>query len=380
MIKKISFILMMALSLLSCSHDLKFENIFDPNCDPSLWAPGNLTITPIAYNQIKLTWTKSTYNVEGYKISRKVGTGTWQEDIATVNANVLEWTDNTVNSIQNYEYKVRAYFQSHQSDYSNINIYNYYFVYVQGSTFQMGSTSGDSDEQPVHSVTLSSFYIGKYEVTQGEWQAVIGSNPASGYGVGANYPVYDVNWYGVLVYCNKRSIQEGLTPCYAKGGDTNPNNWGTIPTSSNSEWSAITCNWSANGYRLPSEAEWEFAARGGNQSQGYTYSGSNAIDNVAWNYSNSDNSTHTVGTKAPNELGIYDMSGNVWEWCWDWYGSYTSSAQTNPHGAMYGSRRVGRGGSWHYGDSYCRVAYRVSYGYPDISGSLIGFRLSRTIP
>ncbi|HPM01936.1 MAG TPA: fibronectin type III domain-containing protein, partial [Candidatus Cloacimonadota bacterium] len=115
MIKKISFILMMALSLLSCSHDLKFENIFDPNCDPSLWAPGNLTITPIAYNQIKLTWTKSTYNVEGYKISRKVGTGTWQEDIATVNANVLEWIDTNAPYGTSYSYKVKAYAGTHVS-------------------------------------------------------------------------------------------------------------------------------------------------------------------------------------------------------------------------------------------------------------------------
>jgi len=330
-----------------------------------LSAPSNLAIIPQSATSIKLTWHDNNQFEQGFKISRKIGSGAWEEDIATVNANVLEWIDSAVNSTQFFEYKIRAYFQNYQSDYSNTVIFDMSrFVYVQGGTFQMGSSSGDSDEEPIHSVTLSSFYIGRYEVTQGEWQSVMTGN-ANGISATPSYfsgnstrPVEGVSWYDIMVYCNRRSIQEGLTPCYAKGGITNPNNWGTVPTSTNVEWDAITCNWSANGYRLPTEAEWEFAAKGGNQSQGYTYSGSNIIGNVAWYSSNSGSTTHPAGTKAPNELGIYDMSGNVWEWCWDWYGSYSSSAQTNPHGATSGSRRVYRGGSWSNGGGYCRVANR----------------------
>ncbi|MBP7564165.1 MAG: formylglycine-generating enzyme family protein, partial [Candidatus Cloacimonetes bacterium] len=196
-------------------------------------------------------------------------------------------------------------------------------VKVEGGTFQMGSTNGESDEKPVHSVTVSSFFIGKYEVTQKEWQAVMGDNPS--HFKGDNKPVEQVTWYQTVEFCNKLSQKEDLTPAYAING------------------TSVSCNWNADGYRLPSEAEWEFAARGGKLSKDYTYSGSNNLDEVGWYSSNSDD-THEVGTKKANELGIYDMSGNVWEWCWDLYDSYTSSAQTNPRGASSGSGRVGRGG------------------------------------
>jgi len=177
------------------------------------------------------------------------------------------------------------------------------FVFVEGGTFQMGSNDGDSDEKPVHSVTVSSFYVGKFEVTQKEYQNVMGKNPS--YFKGENNPVENVTWYDAVKYCNKRSEKEGRTPSY----NINGNN--------------VTCDFSANGYRLPTEAEWEYAARGGNKSQNYKYSGSNKIGDVAWYDSNSGLRTHPVGQKAPNELGIYDMTGNVWEWCWDWYdGNY----------------------------------------------------------
>jgi len=251
-------------------------------------------------------------------------------------------------------------------------------VAVTGGTFQMGSISGPS---PVHSVTISSFYIGKYEVTQTEWVATMGTNPS--YFTGdLNRPVEQVSWYDIMVYCNKRSIAESLTPCYTINSSTNPSDWGTVPTSTNTTWNAVICNWSANGYRLPTEAEWEFAARGGNSSNGYTYSGSNTIGDVAWYYDNSQvggiYTTHAVGTKAPNELGIYDMSGNVCEWNWDWYASYGSSAQTNPTGATNGTDRMLRGCSFYYTDDEgCSVTdrsicepYGIIYDF--------GFRLART--
>jgi formylglycine-generating enzyme required for sulfatase activity len=226
-------------------------------------------------------------------------------------------------------------------------------VFVKGGTFQMGSNSGDSDENPVHTVTVSDFYIGKYEVTQKEWKEVMGNNRK-----GDNLPVEQVSWYDAVEFCNKKSRKEGLTPCYSGSGKN------------------ITCNFNANGYRLPTEAEWEYAARGGNKSRNYKYSGSNTIGDVAWYQSNSGSKTHPVGKKQANELGLYDMSGNVWEWCWDWYGNYSSSSQTNPRGASYGSNRVFRGGSWYYNAFSCRVADRLNRN-PGSSGNFIGFRLVR---
>ena len=228
-------------------------------------------------------------------------------------------------------------------------------VYVEGGTFQMGSNSEEGNrEKPIHSVTLSSFHIGKYEITQKQWTELMGSNPSRF--KGDNLPVESISWYQAVEFCNKLSQKEGLTPAYTINGRN------------------VTCNWDANGYRLPTEAEWEFAARGGNKSKGFVYAGSDNIDEVAWYESNSGSKTQAVGTKKANELGIYDMSGNVWEWCWDWYGSYQSSAN-NPTGAS-GTKRVLRGGSWSYDARYCRGAFRRSY-CPDNGGYNYGFRVAR---
>ena len=246
----------------------------------------------------------------------------------------------------------------------------------------MGDTRGQGyeDELPTHTVTLNSFYIGKYEVTQAEYSQYM-PNPGweSIYGLGDNYPAYYVSWYAVLKYCNLRSIAEGLTPCYTINGSTNPANWGAVPTSNNSTWNSAICNWNANGYRLPTEAEWEYAARGATNNPDYLYSGSDDINAVAWYESNSGQISHPVGTKAPNGIGTYDMSGNVYEWCWDWYGYgyYSSSPQNNPTGPASGSFRVTRGGGWGFSASYCRVANR-GCSDPDGSGSYIGFRLCRS--
>ena len=231
------------------------------------------------------------------------------------------------------------------------------FKLVDGGTFQMGSTSGDSDEKPVHSVTVSSFYMCDHEVTQKEYRDVMGANPSRF--SGDNLPVERVSWYDAVNYCNKLSVKEGLTPCYTINGNS------------------TTCNFNANGYRLPTEAEWEYAARGGKKSNGYTYAGSNSVGNVAWYYDNSGSQTHNVKTKAPNELGLYDMSGNVWEWCWDWKGSYSSGSQTNPSGSSSGSSRVKRGGSLDVISSSCRVAFRY-YGGPSYAYDLLGFRVVRS--
>lgn len=238
-------------------------------------------------------------------------------------------------------------------------------VYVEGGTFTMGATSeqGTSDpyedEYPTHQVTLSDFYIGKYEVTQQLWEYVmkysgtcadgstifayssdvwLGGKPSSRYGVGDYYPAYNVSWEDIVILFIPRLNK--IT--------------GKI-------------------FRLPTEAEWEYAARGGNMSKGYKYSGSNTIGDIAW-YKGNSSETHEVGTKAPNELGLYDMSGNVSEWCSDWCGSYSSSAQSNPTGPTSGSYRVIRGGSWYEGAQFCRVSFR-GRGNPADHYLNVGFRL-----
>jgi len=253
-----------------------------------------------------------------------------------------------------------------------------YMIIVQGGSFQMGSNDGEDDENPVHEVTVSPFMIGKYPVTQKEWQDVMGSNPSNW--KDNDLPVESISWYDAIVYCNKRSIMEGLTPCYSISGNTDPNRWGTVPTSDNSIWDAVSCDWSANGYRLPTEAEWEYAARGGNKSKGYKYSGSNELGSVAWYGDNSGSKTHSVGGKQANELGIYDMTGNIWEWCWDWYdsGYYSKSESRDPRGSGSGSYRLLRGGAWGSSAALCRVSNRGD-GDPYLSVIDVGFRLCRAI-
>jgi len=256
------------------------------------------------------------------------------------------------------------------------------FVFVPAGTFTMGRTIGlgDNDELPTHSVSLSSFYIGQYEVSQGEWQMVMDSNPAHNHGVGDNYPVYNVSWYEVLKYCNLRSMAEGLSPAYTISGSTDPQDWGDVPDSSDPAWGAAICDWNSDGYRLPTEAEWEYAARGAANTPDYLYSGSDDVDSVAWyEGNNTPNGTKPIGSKAPNEPGIFDMSGNVWEWCWDWYGStyFESSPNENPTGPDSGPGRTRRGGYWDNPANRCRIANRGYYGSSYANFSL-GFRLCRS--
>ena len=255
-----------------------------------------------------------------------------------------------------YMFKVTA-------DYSSI------FIFVEGGTFNNGTSD----------VTISSFYIDKYELTQAGYEAVMGVNP-SYFAGNPNRPVEQVSWFNAIEYCNRRSMQEGLTPAYSYSTyGTDPSNWPSGWNTIAANHTNVSCNWSANGYRLPTEMEWMFAAKGGNQSQGYTYSGSNDINAVAWYSSNSFNTTHAVGTKAANELGTFDMSGNVWEWVWDIYGSYPGGSQTDPHGATSGSYRVWRGGSWYSHADGCTVSYRTTT-YATVSNGSVGFRCVRVFP
>ena len=266
-------------------------------------------------------------------------------------------------------------------------------VFVRGGIFEMGKelgSAGCGDETPVHKVTLSGFYIGRCEVTQAQYQAVMYNNPSyfqgeyalpAADGFQEKRPVEQVSWYDAIVFCNRLSMAEGLSPAYKILNSHNPEDWGEVPPDSNSTiWDAVQIVENSNGYRLPTEAQWEYAAKGGNPNAtdwvGYTYSGSNNPDAVAWYSNNSGGKTHEVGKKAPNRLGIYDMSGNVWEWCWDWWRSYTSSAQENPTGAAAGSDRVLRGGSWVNIAFHTRSAFR-NVSDPGHRSRDLGFRLVR---
>lgn len=259
-------------------------------------------------------------------------------------------------------------------------------VFVQGGTFVMGCTAEQqpdcySLENPAHEVTLTDFYMGKYEVTQGQWEALFGANPSNFSSCGTNCPVENVSWFDAAVFCNRLSEQAGYNPCYyADAGymqvyGKNGSIW-SLPNTGTVFWKL-----DANGYRLPTEAEWEYAARGGSLSKGYKYSGNNNIGDVAWYNSNSSNTTHAVGTKTANELGLFDLSGNVWEWCYDWHSSsyYAISPACAPLGPEGGSLyKVDRGGSWLNVAVYTRTAARLDFSPPPSRAYDLGFRLCRT--
>jgi uncharacterized repeat protein (TIGR02543 family) len=278
------------------------------------------------------TPTRSDYTFNGWFTAATGGTAVTASTVFTTNTTIYaQWTAVPVNP---------------PATLNNIEM-----VSVTGGTFTMGCTQEQGNdcydaENPAHQVTVDNFSIGKYEVTQGLWKAVMGSLPSSisnSYGMGDNYPVYYVSWNDIQTFITTLNNMTGKK------------------------------------YRLPTEAEWEFAARGGNsgKNQNYKYSGSDNIDEVAWYSVNSGSKTHPVGEKAPNELGLYDMSGNVYEWVNDWYGSYSGSAVSNPTGPNTGSHRVGRGGSWYNDAWFCRVSFRPNRpdGGPAYRAIILGFRL-----
>ncbi|MEZ4825733.1 MAG: formylglycine-generating enzyme family protein [Bacteroidia bacterium] len=236
----------------------------------------------------------------------------------------------------------------------HINDLTLQMIEIPGGSFRMG----DKDDGPIHEVTLSLYLIGKYPVTQALWSALMPENPSRF--KDPNRPVEQVSWFDAVKFCNALSKNHGYEEVYRFKGEKD-----------------VVINRQARGFRLPTEAQWEYAARGGTHHiNNYEYAGGNDLHRVGWYDRNSHNQTQPVGLKVPNQLGIYDMSGNVWEWCWDWYEEYPKSAQQDPTGPLNGSGRVLRGGGWYINSGYCRVVAR-RYDAPVSRNYLNGFRVAR---
>ena len=267
------------------------------------------------------------------------------------------------------------------------------FALIPAGEFTMGDSLDGDKKAPPHRVNVSAFYMGRKEVTKAEWDTVRAWAVNHGYtdlregkGKAANHPVQEVSWYDTVKWCNARSEKEGLTPCYTFSGAVYRTDQGD----------AVVCKWNTNGYRLPTEAEWEKAARGGLSGKRFPWG--DTISHTQANFKNGGGETYQTGTTgdhptygtgsmpytspvgsfAANGYGLYDMSGNVFEWCWDWYDVYASGEQTDPRGTVSGSGRVVRGGSWLSYEGDCRVAIRNYGGDPGGSASLIGFRVARS--
>ncbi len=327
----------------------------------------------------------------------------------TITESPFEFLWNTSGSIGSHSIYAKAYCTEGYvgiSDTINVTVEpEERFVLIPGGTFYMGDHSGEGGywERPVHQVTVDAFYIGKYPVTQKEWTDYMPSATYT-HGQGDNYPAYKVFWYHILRYCNLRSIAEGLTPAYTILGSTDPDDWGIPPYRTDPAWDAVICDWTADGYRLPTEAEWEFAARGGldgkNFPDGDTISHGSEGDTSAnylsfWsdgepyysydvsltegNHPGYPVSVSPVGSFPPNAYGVYDMAGNVMEWCWDWWDMYTEEDKINPRGPdgpADGSKRVLRGGNWYRNAFYSRVSFRYSSPFSSMVDH--GFRLAKT--
>jgi formylglycine-generating enzyme required for sulfatase activity len=368
--KKLQFVLaslMILLGLLSC--DILSSS--DPASSDDTTAPSNPTaLTSTAgdtqitlnwanppetdFDAVEISWTPSGGSPEQPLTLASTATG--QTITGLTNGTSYRFTVKSMDSEGNTSSGVRVTGTPRLADLTSTTVGN--LKSVEGGTFNNGTSD----------VTVSTFYMSETEITQHQYTIVTGNSPSQLTG-STSRPVENVTWYDAVEFCNGLSTLEGLTPVYTIAGRSPQSGY---PITS----AVVTMNLANDGYRLPTEAEWEFAARGGNSTNGYTYSGSNSIDDVAWYSANSSGTTHPVAGKAANELGLYDMSGNVWEWCWDWSDYYPTGAQINPTGASSSLKRVGRGGGWNGDAAHGGSADRLCFS-PVISDYAIGFRVVR---
>jgi len=324
-------------------------------------SPENLSIILLNATDVRVTWQPVTqasnglpFIPDGYKV------------FCTTDPTLTPHNSTFLGSTVDTQFDHLGVIPAHECMFYSVLAYKESMILVQGGTFNNGASD----------VTLSSFYLDKYEITQDTYLAVMGVNPSHFSGL-IDGPTERVSWLNTIEYCNRRSILEGLNPCYEYGTyGSNPDNWPANWYVVSDNPNNVICNWTANGYRLPTEMEWMFAAMGGILSQGTVYSGGSDVDAVAWWLGNSGETSHQVGGLAPNQLGIYDMSGNVWEWCWDIYASYPVTPQNDPHGPISGSYRIARGGSWGSAAMNCAIAHRNYYAVNTYHFH-IGFRVCR---
>ena len=382
-------------------------------------APGTVTNLEATYNEtdkkIVVTWENPIdEDFANLKISWKKDSESYSEPLELSKESVAYTISSIDESANSYTIKIQTC-----DTLGNINGGSTNQVAISGGTitptipegfvlletknasFQMGSTDSNAydNEKPVHYVTFTkNLLVCDHEVTQAEYEKYCkysSSTPSATYGKGDNFPAYYVAWYDAIVYCNLRSIAEGLTPCYKLGTETDPKKWEGIqkdnetnpqkycgPKDKNDSWNGITCDFTADGYRLLTEAEWEYAARGGiadtDKDVWAGTSDSAKLESYAWFDSNSSKKTHEVKGMTANGYSLYDMSGNVFEWCWDRYGNYENKDANDPVGAVSGSDRVRRGGCWGFDASKCRASFRNNYS-PESRSDYLGFRLARTV-
>jgi formylglycine-generating enzyme required for sulfatase activity len=331
----------------------------------------------------------STFAVPATTLSGAIGAG-----VATGTAKTITWNAGADWSGQ---YSTQTRFKVIADDGNSAEAS---FVLIPAGAFTMGDSLDGMSDAPTRTVTLDAFYMGKYEVTKAEWDEVRTWGLSNGYtdlaagsGKASNHPAQAIGWYMMVKWCNARSQKDGLTPVYyTNDAQTTIYKTGSVNVTN------AQVKWSANGYRLPTEAEWEKAARGGLSGKRFpwgdtiSHSQANYRASATWSYdsSGSVNNNHPtyatgstpytspVGAFAANGYGLHDMAGNVFEWCWDWHGTYASGSQTNPRGTTSGSYRVYRGGSWDNGAGDSRVAIRYGY-YPTYANSLFGFRVVRSL-
>lgn len=321
--------------------------------------PTNLSAVKINNNCLKLSWQPSPQNVESYNIYRKVNNDAWTL-LTNVQGSQTDFSDQDVVMLTNvYFYKMTSVYHNIESVYSAVSNISPDLILIPAGLLEVNSNL---------TAQFSSFYIGSHEVTEMEWFSVMGyETPGNSQ---SNKPVSNITWLEAVKYCNKKSMLEGFTPCYTY------QNCGTDPSAWGNDFFLISCNWTANGYRLPTEMEWMYAANEANQNFTYSYSGSSNLNDVGWYINNSNNSKQPVITKAPNSLNIFDMSGNISEWCWDFCDNYPQGSVIDYRGPVDGLIKIHRGGSFSNYESVCNLIYR-SFLNAENTADYIGFRIAR---